>query len=207
MGEMLSLELCGYTAIGKGRGERHAAISLQIGSLTSLSLTIVFLQVFGFEYTFQSATLHAFLDKHHELPVIVSGDPILKSRLQTSPYAFLICISKIFRHLSPQYVQALLLYMFMILYAPTSLRGRVPLVGTGTVAAWNLILAAFSVIGTLRTLPYLVQKVHEEGLRFSLCTSPADWYANGPVGFWVSAFILSKYVELFDTVLLVLRGR
>jgi len=74
-------------------------------------------------------------------------------------------------------------------------------------AAWNLFLAVFSLVGALRTVPHLLLLLSEHGFDYTVCRAGLPMYGNGPVGFWVAAFIFSKYFELIDTVFLVLRRR
>ncbi|CAG9467312.1 unnamed protein product [Pedinophyceae sp. YPF-701] len=101
-------------------------------------------------------------------------------------------------------------YLFFVFYFPGQMVHRSAWKGTSsmlTVALWNLGLAAFSLCGALRMAPFLLTKVHEEGFRWTVCTDPGDWYINGPVGFWMMAFIFSKIPELMDTVWLVLKKK
>ena len=64
------------------------------------------------------------------------------------------------------------------------------------------MLAVFSILGTLRTLPELVTTVHTHGLHFSMC-NPS--FYQGPTGFWVMLYTFSKAYELGDTLFIVLR--
>ena len=67
---------------------------------------------------------------------------------------------------------------------------------------WNVILAIFSVIGSLRTIPWFVSFVRTHGLHASCCIEPD---VSGVYGFWSWAFILSKIPELGDTFFIVAR--
>lgn len=78
---------------------------------------------------------------------------------------------------------------------------RIPL------ALWNLLLAVFSFIGSLRTLPFLANTVYQRGVYHSVCAPPTPHYGHGPVGLWVTLFIFSKVPELFDTAFIVLRKK
>ena len=101
---------------------------------------------------------------------------------------------------------AVSLYLAVVFRGPGLLNGRKfeirPLV-----ACWNLFLALGSMVGTHRTVPHLMEALNSRGLTYTICTNPAEWYLNGPVGLWVGLFIFSKLPELLDTVFLVLRGR
>lgn len=69
---------------------------------------------------------------------------------------------------------------------------------------WNISLALFSIIGTLRTLPELLHVLHRFGFYHSVC-SPSFIEDVKPSGFWTWMFALSKVPELGDTVFIVLR--
>lgn len=78
---------------------------------------------------------------------------------------------------------------------------RVPL------ALWNLGLAVFSFIGSVRTVPFLLNTIYRRGLYNSVCAEPRPNYGHGPVGLWVTLFIFSKVPELIDTLFIVLRKK
>lgn len=70
---------------------------------------------------------------------------------------------------------------------------------------WNLSLGIFSIIGFARMIPgfmYVLQQ--PDGFYTSICRKKDT---NIPMGFWTLLFILSKYIELGDTVFIVLRKR
>ena len=67
---------------------------------------------------------------------------------------------------------------------------------------WSAVLAVFSILGTLRTLPDLLTMVRTHGLHFSMC-NPS--FYQGPTGFWVMLYTFSKAYELGDTLFIVLR--
>jgi len=70
-------------------------------------------------------------------------------------------------------------------------------------AAWNLLLAVFSFVGAVRTVPHLFLMLGSQGFQYTLCRSSMVGYLNGPSGFWLALFIFSKYGELLDTAFLV----
>jgi hypothetical protein len=76
-----------------------------------------------------------------------------------------------------------------------------------TLALWNLFLAIFSFVGAIRTAPHLFFMLKDFGFEYTVCRSALASYGSGATGFWVALFIFSKYAELFDTVLLVVRKR
>lgn len=77
-------------------------------------------------------------------------------------------------------------------------------------AAWNLLLAAFSLVGFLRTMPHLLFYAlsHEQGLaagfRASVCRPAETSFGQGAAGLWTMLFIFSKVPELVDTLFMVL---
>jgi hypothetical protein len=72
----------------------------------------------------------------------------------------------------------------------------------GITLAWNLLLSIFSTIGALVVIPHLMRHMVSHGLYESICAEPT-WYTDGAVGLGLHMFILSKFPELLDTVLLV----
>eukprot|EP00913_Durusdinium_trenchii_P032906 g30805.t1 len=72
---------------------------------------------------------------------------------------------------------------------------------------WNLFLAIFSFVGAVRTVPQLLGALWEYGFAYTVCRRAIFYYGHGPAGFWVCLFIFSKYLELIDTVFLVMRKR
>jgi len=69
-------------------------------------------------------------------------------------------------------------------------------------AAWNILLAVFSICGAIRVLPELIYVLYRHGFKYSICNNSN---AFGVVGFWMWAFCFSKLPELIDTVFIVLR--
>lgn len=71
-----------------------------------------------------------------------------------------------------------------------------------SLVTWNAILSVFSIIGTLRTVPWFFTFVSTYGLHASCCIEPN---VNGVYGFWSWVFVLSKIHELGDTFFIVAR--
>jgi elongation of very long chain fatty acids protein 6 len=67
---------------------------------------------------------------------------------------------------------------------------------------WNMMLAIFSIIGTIRVLPEFLDAWDSHGLNYTICNND---YAYGITGFWAYMFIMSKLPELVDTVFIVFR--
>ena len=68
---------------------------------------------------------------------------------------------------------------------------------------WNLFLAIFSILGTIRTMPEIVYIIRTRGLEYSLCNK--DDFMYGVAGHWSFLFSMSKIVELGDTLFILLR--
>lgn len=70
--------------------------------------------------------------------------------------------------------------------------------------AWNAALAIFSIMGCIRFTPDFFYILWNYGFHYSICVTS---YAQGVPGFWTEMFALSKALELFDTMFIVLRKR
>lgn len=71
-------------------------------------------------------------------------------------------------------------------------------------AFWSGLLAVFSIIGAIRTVPELIWSLSNHGFVYSCCNS--SFMGQGKVtSFWTALFVLSKVLELGDTVFIVLR--
>ena len=69
-------------------------------------------------------------------------------------------------------------------------------------AVWSGLLAVFSIIGAIRTVPELYTVLKNHGYQYSICVPT---YFVGPTGFWCCLFTVSKVFELGDTIFIVLR--
>lgn len=67
---------------------------------------------------------------------------------------------------------------------------------------WNVSLAVFSLLGTLRTVPALLWVLRTHGWKYSICD---DWFSRGVTGYWTLLFNFSKFPELIDTMFIILR--
>ncbi|EQC26197.1 hypothetical protein SDRG_15934 [Saprolegnia diclina VS20] len=74
-------------------------------------------------------------------------------------------------------------------------------------ALWNLGLATFSIMGAIRTVPFLLNTLAVRGWHHAVCAEAMPHYGHGPVSFWVTLFIFSKIPELVDTMFIVLRKK
>ena len=77
-----------------------------------------------------------------------------------------------------------------------------------SLVAWNILMAAFSILGTVRFLPYFLDMVFREGVVHSVCylESPeALNLLNGVAACWAGLYRASKLLELIDTAFIILR--
>ena len=102
---------------------------------------------------------------------------------------------------------AVMVYLLGIYWGQRWMANRQPFKLKHSLAGWNLLLALFSLVGTIRLLPYFVYVAWTNGFTYFICRASTVSYAHGPVGLWVMLFIWSKFAELLDTVFLVLRKK
>jgi elongation of very long chain fatty acids protein 6 len=99
---------------------------------------------------------------------------------------------------------ALAVYLAVVFILPRYMANRQPMPLKPVFKAWNLLLATFSITGSIYTIPVAYHFMTTENFRFSVCQDPAeDYYYAGAAGFWFFAFGLSKVPELGDTIFLV----
>ena len=95
------------------------------------------------------------------------------------------------------------LYLTGIFVGQRIMQSRAPVDLKWQLFAWNLMLAVFSGIGAARLVQEFWHVLTHYDVYCSVCiTGPCNVR-----GFWISAFALSKIVELGDTVFLILRKR
>ena len=99
-------------------------------------------------------------------------------------------------------------YMLGIPTLRALMASRQPLRMPVVTAAWNFALALFSLCGACATVPQLLVGSEggllSRGFYASVCVHPST-YGCGSVGLFVALFIYSKFAELIDTALLLLR--
>lgn len=100
------------------------------------------------------------------------------------------------------------LYCLGVRWGQSVMASRKPFELRSPLAAWNLILAVFSIVGTYKTVPYFLYALASNGPTYYLCRrAAASYFQGGEVALWSLAFALSKYAELIDTLFLVLRKK
>lgn len=95
-------------------------------------------------------------------------------------------------------------YLAAVFYGQKLMRDRKPFNLKRPLFIWNFVLAIFSTLGTIRTVPELLTVLREGGLHGAICDE-GGLARKGPFGQWVWFFCVSKLVELVDTAFLVLR--
>jgi len=95
-------------------------------------------------------------------------------------------------------------YMLVIFTGQQLMANRPRYELRGPLICWNIMLAAFSILGTCRTLPEFFHVLRNYGLYHSVCV-PSYIEHNKVSGFWATMFVLSKVPELGDTIFIVLR--
>ena len=71
----------------------------------------------------------------------------------------------------------------------------------------NLVLSLGSLVMFIGCLREVVVRSYKEGSAEWLLCESSDTTSNGPLWFWSYLYYLSKYYELLDTLLQILRGR
>ena len=77
-----------------------------------------------------------------------------------------------------------------------------------SLVAWNILMAVFSILGTVRFVPYFYNMLVSEGLVHTVCyiEDPNALNAlNGVAACWAGLYRASKLLELIDTAFIVLR--
>jgi len=68
---------------------------------------------------------------------------------------------------------------------------------------WNICIAIFSIIGTVRVWQVWLEMGWRHGIKGTICRS--EYYTSPVSNFWGTMFMLSKIPELIDTAFIVLR--
>lgn len=98
-------------------------------------------------------------------------------------------------------------YIALIFGGQRTMKNRKPMDLKGPLAIWNLFLALFSLIGTVRLVSHLLYGFYANHHTYFFCRAADTAYGEGGAGLWANLFVWSKYVELIDTVFLVLRKK
>lgn len=104
-------------------------------------------------------------------------------------------------------VAVVIAYLSLCYFGTIHMKGREPYKILNQLAVWNLILAIFSIYGTVRVVPHFLFKLSKMTFEESVCDAAYTYYGAGAAGFAVQTFILSKLPELFDTAFIILRKK
>lgn len=77
-----------------------------------------------------------------------------------------------------------------------------------SLVAWNIIMASFSILGTIRFVPYFLDTLFSKGLVYSVCgleNPETDFASFGVAICWAVLYRTTKSFELVDTAFIVLR--
>uniref|UniRef100_A0AC34QJZ5 Elongation of very long chain fatty acids protein n=2 Tax=Panagrolaimus sp. JU765 TaxID=591449 RepID=A0AC34QJZ5_9BILA len=102
-------------------------------------------------------------------------------------------------------IQMSMLYVVVVFGLKFFMRKRQPFDLFIPLNIWNFLLSVFSIMGTIKLSSEFIGTLSNKGFVSSYCK--IHDFTSGDNGFWVYLFILSKLVELVDTVFLVLRKR
>ncbi|KAL3111138.1 hypothetical protein niasHT_008963 [Heterodera trifolii] len=105
----------------------------------------------------------------------------------------------------PLTIQVSIAYVLVVFGTRFLMRNRPPFSLFIPLNAWNLFLAVFSTIGSLKLSREFFSTIWYHGFQASYCN--VLQYTEGNNGYWVWLFITSKMFELVDTIFLVLRKR
>ncbi len=100
-------------------------------------------------------------------------------------------------------ILAVSLYMLLVALGKMYMEKRKPYSLRSLLFSWNVLLALFSILGSIAMVPTLVQSVLEKGFLFTTCNTPI--HAVPMQAFFCFIFVLSKIVEFGDTFFIVLR--
>lgn len=89
------------------------------------------------------------------------------------------------------------LYLGFIYAAPRLMAKKQPYDLRRPLKYWNLFLAIFSLLGSIRVVPHIVVFLYQFGWQASLCSPPVYTYGRGAVGLWTMLFIYSKVRPIF----------
>jgi hypothetical protein len=104
-------------------------------------------------------------------------------------------------------VLTIALYLYVVVHLGSKYAVHLPKYMNFFLILWNASLCVFSLLGFFRVFPFFSYVLLSSHPSYLFCTSPLTSYGSGPVGLWVILFMWSKFIELFDTVLLVLRRK
>jgi len=94
------------------------------------------------------------------------------------------------------------IYLIVIFGGQHLMKDRPRLELRPLLTVWNTILAIFSIMGALRSWPEFLYLITTHGFYHTVCISTMY---KGVSGFWTYLFVMSKLIELGDTLFIILR--
>lgn len=94
------------------------------------------------------------------------------------------------------------IYLIVIFGGQHVMKDRPRLELRPLLTVWNTILAVFSIMGALRSWPEFLYLITTHGFYHTVCISTMY---KGVSGFWTYLFVMSKLIELGDTLFIILR--
>ena len=99
------------------------------------------------------------------------------------------------------------IYLLLIIQGNNYMKYRQPSNLKKSLAMWNGLLCMFSFIGSIKTIPELLNQLSYKDFDKTICCPSRESWGNGTTGFWVMLFVYSKIPELLDTYFIVSRKR
>lgn len=99
------------------------------------------------------------------------------------------------------------LYTILILLGPRAMERREAYELAGVIRVWNLLLAVFSIAGSVSCVTLLMFMSESRPFYDVVCRFDHSVLYDGAFSFWVFSFMVSKIPEMLDTVFLCLRKK
>lgn len=100
-------------------------------------------------------------------------------------------------------VKLALVYVILVFGGQAYMKNRERFTLQGPLVIWNLLLAGFSIFGTIRIWQVCFEMYWRHGIKGTICHK--EYFTSPVSNFWSMVFILSKVPELIDTAFIVLR--
>jgi len=99
------------------------------------------------------------------------------------------------------------LYLVLVYAGQKYFSTRDPLDWRDALSKWNLFLFLFSLATSIRCWPQVFHNMRSFSLEQVFCFNPESSYASGSTGCWCFLFAMSKTLELFDTMFIVVHKK
>ncbi|KAK7199643.1 GNS1/SUR4 family [Novymonas esmeraldas] len=98
-------------------------------------------------------------------------------------------------------------YTMLIILGPRAMAGRDAFELTHVTRLWNLILATFSIMGSVYCVTLLLYMTESRSFYEVTCRFDYNLLFDGAFSFWVFSFMVAKLPEMLDTLFLCLRKK